>query len=232
MLVEHPNGTLFVTGYGGPAPVLWRSADRGATWVAVNVGTEAAGAVGNSDVDLAVAPDGTLYFAAMSFDRVKFEGTRIHVGSSRDAGATWSWTELSTTRYDDRPWVDVTPDGVAHMIWNDGSGVAYAVSRDRGVTWTEGRRVHPEGGSSHLAVAPSGEIAVRISPVSASANVHHPGADLVAVSTDGGASWTKRPAPGTREWTFPFREDDPMPRWVEPVAWDATGALYTLWTAT
>jgi hypothetical protein len=23
---------------------------------------------------------------------------------------------------------------------------------------------------------------------------------------------------------------DPLPRWVEPVAWDSTGALYSLWT--
>ena len=230
MLVEHPDGALFVTGYGGPAPVLWKSTDGGATWASVPVGTPADGAVGNSDVDLAVAPDGTLYFVAMTFDRTTYEGTQIAIGSSRDAGTTWSWTNLSKSRYDDRPWVEVTPDGVAHAIWNDGGGVAYAVSRDRGLTWTEQPRIHPQGGSSHLAVGPAGEIAVRITPVSASANVHHAGVDLVAVSVDGGASWTKAPAPSAREWTFPFTENDPMPRWVEPVAWDAAGALYTMWT--
>lgn len=230
MIVEHPDGSLFVTGYGSPTPALWKSADAGATWTSVNIGGAADGAVGNSDVDLAVAPDGTLYFAAMSYDRVKFEGTRIGIGSSRDAGATWTWTELSKTRYDDRPWVEVTPDGVAHVIWNDGRGVSYASSRDRGLTWKEHPRIHTAGGSSHLAVAPSGEIAVRITPVSASGNTHHKGADVVAVSSDGGLSWIRHAAPLPGEWTFPFRDDDPMPRWVEPLAWDAAGALYSLST--
>lgn len=230
MIVEHPDGTLFVTGYGERTPILYKSTDEGATWTSVAVGSTADGAVGNSDVDLAIAPDGTLYFVAMTYDRKSFEGTQISIGSSRDGGATWSWTLLSKTRYDDRPWVEVTPDGVAHAIWNDGSGVAYAVSHDRGLTWKEQPRIHDQGGSSHLAVGPAGEIAVRISPVSASGNVHHTGADLLAVSRDGGASWTKHAVPGIREWTFPFREDDPMPRWVEPVAWDADGRLYLLWT--
>src|SRR5687767_8791435 len=74
MLVEHPNGTLFVAGYGEPRPTLWKSLDRGATWSRVDVGTEAEGAAGNSDVDLAIAPDGTLYFASMTFDRAAGEG--------------------------------------------------------------------------------------------------------------------------------------------------------------
>jgi len=32
MVVEHPNGALFVAGYGEPCPTLWKSEDRGATW--------------------------------------------------------------------------------------------------------------------------------------------------------------------------------------------------------
>lgn len=232
MIAEHPAGTLFVTGYGSEQPTLWRSTDRGATWSRVNVGSAPDGAIGNSDVDLAIAADGTIYYVVMSFDRKTFEGLGIAMAVSRDAGATWSWTGLSKTRYDDRPWVEVTPDGTAHVIWNDGGGVCHAVSRDAGRTWKEQPRIHAEGGSSHLAVGPKGEIAVRITPVSASGHVLHKGVDLVAVSTDGGATWTKRAAPGTREWTYPFPMDrpDPMPRWVEPLAWDASGALYSLWT--
>src|SRR5439155_7290422 len=81
MVVEHPDGSLFVAGYGlQPRPTLWRSRDRGATWTRVDVGSEAQGAIGNSDVDLAVSRDGTLYFVNMFFDRVALEGTQIAIG--------------------------------------------------------------------------------------------------------------------------------------------------------
>ena len=231
MVVEHPSGTLFVAGYGNEStPTLFKSGDGGASWQPVDVGTQADGALGNSDVDLAVAPDGTLYFASMTYDRKVLEGVRIAIGVSADVGRTWRWSLLSQTRFDDRPWVEVTPDGVAHVIWNDGDGVCHAVSRDRGSTWTELARVHPKGGSSHLAVGPNNEVAVRIVPLSASGNRFDPGVDLIAVSTDHGTSWRKEPAPGERTWVA---MDDPrseqQPRWVEPLAWDARGALYSMW---
>lgn len=170
-VVEHPDGTLFVAGYGGPwansrregmatlgaiRSRLWRSRDHGATWSRVDLGPQAAGAVGNSDVDLAVAPDGTLYFATMTYDNTVGEGRQIAVGASRDGGATWAWTVLSRHRFDDRPWVKVAPDGTAHVIWNDGRGVQHAMSHDQGTTWTAPVRVSARGGSSHLAVGPGG----------------------------------------------------------------------------
>ena len=230
MVVEHPNGTLFVAGYGQPGPKLWKSGDRGRSWRRVAVGTEADGAVGNSDVDLAVGPDGTLYFITMGYDRTRFEGTHIAIGVSRDVGTTWTWTRLSTDRFDDRPWVEVAPDGTAHAIWNDGSGVSYAISSDTGRTWREQPKIHSSGGSSHLAVGPAGEIAVRIVPLSASGNKIDRETDLVAVSVDGGATWQKHPPPGTRAWGFPLGNPKDLPRWVEPVAFDSLGRLYSLWS--
>jgi hypothetical protein len=229
MLVRHPNGTLFVSGYGPPSPPLWQSRDQGRTWTPVDVGSEAKGATGNSDVDLAVAPDGTLYFASMTYDRQVNEGTGIAMGASPDGGATWTWTALSRTRFDDRPWVEVAPDGTAHVIWNDGQGVRHALSRDRGHTWTEIGRVSTQGGSSHLAIGPDGELAVRVVPYSASGNTTHAGVDLVALSSDGGATWRNVPAPGQREWE-PIDDAKAFPRWVEPLAWDAQGTLYALWS--
>ena len=228
MVVQHPNGTLFVAGYGSPRPTLWKSADHGATWSRVDVGTEADGAVGNSDVDLAVATDGTLYFASMLFDRTTFEGRQIAIGVSTDAGSTWRWTTLSQQRFDDRPWVEVAPDGTTHVIWNDGSGVSHVSSRDRGATWTRPARIHDKGGSSHLAVGPSGEVAVRITPASASGNKFDEGVELIAVSTDGGVAWQKHRAPGERDWSPEFMSDA-TPRWVEPIAWDDAGRLYSFW---
>jgi len=242
-ILEHPDGTLFVAGYGEPLPTLWKSRDRGATWVHVNVGMEGDGAIGNSDVDLAVAPDGTLYFVTMGFDRKALEGTHISIGVTRDVGATWSWTLLSKTRFDDRPWVDVAPDGTVHVIWNDGSGICYAVSNDRGRTWSERPRIHSSGGSSHLTVGPRGEIAVRVTPFSSSLinskEEINEAVDLVAVSTDAGRTWNKHVAPGHRDWSraafeavpaYARHDRVPPPRYVETLAWDARGALYSVWT--
>ena len=235
-IVEHPDGTLFVSGYGGlppffrlqQVPRLWKSTDHGATWTRVNVGSEADGALANSDVSLAVASDGTLYFATMEFDNEAREGKHVVIGVSKDAGTTWHWTMLSKKRFDDRPWVAVAPDGTAHVIWNDGSGVYHSLSRDRGATWSIPQSIHLEGGSSHLAVGPNGQVAVRIVPASASGNKFSAGVDVIAVSIDGGTTWQKRPAPGQRHWAL--HAEAAIPRWVEPLAWDSQGCLYYLWT--
>jgi hypothetical protein len=104
------------------------------------------------------------------------------------------------------------------------------VSTDDGQTWKERDRVNPQGCSSHLAVGPKGEVAVRITPLSASGNQYDEGVELIAVSIDGGNSWVRHEAPGTRDWDPTFREATQVPRWVEPVAWDGDGALYYLWS--
>ncbi len=236
MIVQDSNGTLFVAGYpfrqAHAVPQLWVSRDRGATWTRVHLGTAATGAVGNSDVDLAIGPMGTVYMVVMDFDRSTEEGRGIAVGVSRDEGATWSWTTLSRARFDDRPWVGVGPDGTAHVIWNDGRGVLHSVSTDGGRTWTERARISTRGGSSHLAIGPNGAIAVRITPASASYNRLDAGVDFVAISTDGGTTWKRHAPPARPRWAPLAGETTSrtIPRWVEPMAWDATGRLYELWT--
>jgi hypothetical protein len=223
MVVEAPDGALFVSGYGAGRPTLWKSIDHGAIWKLVDVGTAESGAVGNSDVDLAMALDGTLFYVNMTFDPKKMEGTRIAVGVSQDSGAHWRWRTLSENRFDDRPWVAVASDGTAHVIWNDGSGVLHSTSRDAGATWTQ------PGGSSHLAVGPNREVAVRVAPSSASGGKFDPGIDLIVVSTDGGTTWKTHNAPGERQWSADL--DVFPPRWVEPIAWNDEGKLFYFWTS-
>jgi len=243
MVVRHGSGTLFVSGYPSQVtgtdwtapPLLWRSDDDGDTWQRVNVGSSADGAQGNSDVDLAVGPDGTVYFISMGFNRATREGTQIAVGVSHDAGANWQWHRLSDSRFADRPWISAAPHGIAHAIWNDDRGVAYSISRDSGRTWTEQPRIHDSGGSSHMAVGPGGEIAVRISPIAASANKFDGDTDLIAISRDNGDSWQKYAAPGKISWDAALSDPsatDPsaVPRWVEPLAWGPNRTLYHLWS--
>jgi hypothetical protein len=88
--------------------------------------------------------------------------------------------------------------------------------------------VHDKGGSSHLAVGPHGEVVVRIAPIAASGNELDEGVDLVAVSLDGGVTWQKTPAPGDRDWPSASNPRT-TPRWVEPLAWDSAGALFSFW---
>lgn len=239
-----PDGRLFVTGYSGSradpfgvlflgnpgldrAPPLWTSDDAGATWRRVDVGTPAEGAAGNSDVDLAQGPQGELYIIAMTFLP---PGATIAAGASLDGGATWSWSLLSAEPGADRPWVDVAPDGTVHAIWNAGR-VYHRASSDQGQSWGPPTLVSARGGSSHLAVGPQGEVVVRVSASSTSGfTPPDPGADALAVSTDGGATWTLRAVPGNRSYPDATGQGgDGIFRWVEPLAFDAAGVLYHAW---
>ena len=236
MLALHPSGALFLSGYPSQVtgqdpnskPQLWISRDSGQSFEPVDVGASP-DAAGNSDVDLAVSVDGTLYFAVMGFDRSTGQGTHISVGASDDLGETWAWNRVSETRLDDRPWVEVAPNGTAHLVWNDGEGVAHATSSDRGKSWQEQDRVHNQGGSSHFAIGPQGELAVRLTPMSASGNRFHKDVEHMAIKPSPDQPWVLRPVPGVREWPRTFADPTKVPRWVEPIAWDGNGTLFALW---
>ena len=240
MLAEHPNGDLYVTGYmnATESPQLWKSTDSGKTWTSVDVGTKDQGADGNSDVDLVIDEEGNIYFLTMryttfpedttGFDWSSIKGEHIAVGISRDEGSNWEWTYLSQNDYDDRTWIEIASDGSAHVIWNDGKGVHYASSNDRGKSWSERRTIYPKGGSSHIAAGPNGKLAVRVGPLSASGFVFYEGLDLILLSMDYGATWNEVQLPGERVWSSEFGQG--TPRWVEPISWDEKGSLHYLWS--
>ena len=98
---------------GDPAgsALVFSSPDGGRTWRKHDPGLRPGG-----DVWVEVLPDGTALFSALA--PAGEEGSAVHVFRSADGGGTWSWHALSRDRFDDRPWIDVSPDGVAHAIWN------------------------------------------------------------------------------------------------------------------
>ena len=154
-------------------------------------------------------------------------GGGVSIGVSHDVGRTWQWTALSRNQHDDRPWIAVDGNGTAHIVWNDGEHIYHSASTDRGGSWAAPTSIYAGGGSSHMTVGPNGQVAVRITPIGAAGTVYHDHADVVAISTDGGKSWREHAVPGVRQW---LGDEASIPRWVEPLAWDASGRLYLLWT--
>ncbi len=239
MIAEHPNGSLFLTGFKNDAdvPQLWRSTDQGKNWQAVDVGTYEMGAQGNSDVDIFIDGEGTIYFLNMTFSKLMGDnkssegdtpkGKQINLGISRDGGHTWKWQAISKNDYDDRPWITASTNGDLHIIWNDGKGVHHTISKDKGETWMLRPKIHHKGGSSFLAHGSRNQLVVRVTPLSASGNIFHKGTDLAKISLDNGLTWKDIQLPGTRNWAV---EENMVPRWVEPMAFDERGNLYTLWS--
>ena len=239
MVCEHPTGTLFVTGYKNDSgsPQLWKSMDGGSSWETVNVGTEKEGAIGNSDADLFIDTKGNIYLLSMTytiipedtenFDFTTTKGERVVVGVSKDLGESWSWQTISENEYDDRPWITATTDGTLHIIWNDGKGVHHSISKDEGATWKQTADISSVGGSSFLANGYNGQLAVRVSPASASGFQMDQGVDLIKLSLDNGESWSDVNIPGNLIWSEDFSG---VPRWVEPIAWDKENRFFALWS--
>ncbi|HAA15176.1 MAG TPA: hypothetical protein DCE41_27160 [Cytophagales bacterium] len=232
MVQQHPNGDLFLSGYSIPSPFMYRSSDHGRTWTEIDLNLPEDGPVGNSDIDIKIGADGTVYLLQMYFDLEVFEGKLVNIGVGRNNGTDWTWSSISMERFDDRPWLEIDPEGTLHVIWNDGAGVKYARSNDGGITWVRQPLIYPSGGSSHFTSGPNGELIARISPFSASGWVlEENGPDFMALSLDRGNTWKIKEVPGLRVWNQVFGAFDGLiPRWVEPMAFDAAGDLYYFWS--
>ena len=222
MIVQHPDGSLYIGGYVYPKYVaLYHSRDLGSTWQKIDLKNENIPELGNSDIDLTIAPNGSVHMAAMHWG--DFEGAGISVVSSRNGTDTWSWNRISQSSGDDRPWIRATPDGTLHLIWNNRKGINYVRSSDNGESWERQPIIYPEGTSSHFAAGPNGELAVRITPRTRTEAPEDPSKDYVAVSLDGGNSWSFNQVPGDRS-------SKSIHRHVEPIAWDVEGTLYYAWS--
>lgn len=246
-IVQAPDGAIFVAGFWGfgrhterpgtlqniaQGPLVWKSEDGGSTWRRFEPGLPADGAWSNSDLDLAVAPDGTLYMAALTYySPPSAPGVpvpalpadpattlTVSVGVTEDGGATWRWTRLDEGGARSHPWVQVDPEGTAHVVWGDGMGVRHVASADKGATWRDEPRVVDDGEAGGFGAAPDGTLAVRVAPIGARDPAR---ADGVAVRAPGG-SWQFRAVPGDRS-------GDDAPHGFDPVAYDAANILYFAW---
>lgn len=243
---EAPDGTLYVAAFWGQyrfpehlpgssqnalsVPLVWKSTDGGKQWSRVNPGLPLQGALGNSDVDLAVDSRGTVYLASTVYWR---QGTTLFLGATQDGGASWRWSLLDRGPSAFRPWLDVGPDDRPRVVWGH-RGIHQAYSSDRGATWTEGALVYPRGSPGGFDVGPEGNLAVRVIPlegVSALDSAVVREADGVAVSRDDGATWRFQKLPGNRSWADTAGQGgDGVPRAFDPIVFDARGDLYALWT--
>lgn len=242
-IVETTDGALYVAGFWGfgratehrgsttnllQGPLVWTSADAGATWRRIDPGFPYQGAIGNSDLDLATDGQGSVYLASLSYyspptlpvapppEADVASTLSVVVGATHDAGETWRWTLLDAGSSRSHPWVAAAPDGRIHVVWGDGLGIRHVVSQDRGFSWEDAGRVHDAGEAGGLVVAPGGALAVRVTPLGSP----NP-ADGVAVSEDGGATWALRELPGDRTGE---------PQGFGSVAFDASGALWAAWS--
>lgn len=243
-ILEAPDGSLYVAGFWGFArhteyrgspqniaqgPLVWKSSDGGSTWRRLSPGTPLDGAVSNSDLDLAVDPQGGLYLAALSYYSLPVPVAppvdpattlTVVVGATLDGGATWKWTRLDQGSDRSHPWVAVASDGRVHVVWGDGQGIRHMESPDRGASWRSATRIHASASeASGVVAAPNATLAVRTTSLSKPLG---PNDDGAAVSTDGGSTWTHRNVPGNRAAS--------TPRGFDAIAFDAAGRLYFAWT--
>ncbi|HEV8361405.1 MAG TPA: sialidase family protein [Candidatus Thermoplasmatota archaeon] len=241
-IVALPDGGLIVAGYWGPvryaealpplgaalqAPLLWRSDDAGATWQRLDPGLPSDRALGNSDISLAAAADGTLYVGSLTFNN---PANTLVAGASADGGRTWTWSLLQQGPLVDRPWMRVAPGGIAHVVWNDGRAIHHAFSADRGRSWPRAPDLAVEGGDGGFDVGPGGELAVRVVPLRGGGLAPPGSVDGVAVSRDAGATWQLRELPGNRAWpSATGAGGDGTPRAWDPVAFDGGGQLWAAW---
>lgn len=195
-----PGGTLLVTNYLD----LYRSTDGGANWSKAEEPFDDHG-----DSDLLVTPDGTRHYVGMGLPGKEGPGLPYHRKPGPDA--TWSEERGLQAQGEktDRPWMNHGA-GLMALAWNNyGVGENYVrVSADVGETWSDAMALpgefHHHNGEPVVtdAVAPGGPVpSVGVEQSPRDASIYVPQGERnqlsLAVSSDGGTSWTRLGGPST-----------------------------------
>ena len=166
-----------------------------------------------SDPWVDIAPDGTAYFAALSFNRSN-AGTAEFVSVSTTGGRSWE-RPIAVIREnipdvsDERPSVtaDPTRAHTAYLVWarhrsapasTAAGAIFFSRSSDGGQHWSAARAIYEtaigmQTSANQIVVTPNGELVNVFNELKQEAGSKHPRHDRIAAirSTDGGASWSQ-----------------------------------------
>lgn len=203
-----PDGTTYVLAVAadvpdlGTANLVWRGDGNATRWTSLGpVNADR----GSEDGDIAVRADGSVWAATLWL-----ECTTVAV--SRDQGSTWSDGQdacgagpVGQRTWYDRPWLATTADATylsylltPPLVATTPVGSAIARSAD-GESWASALSGLPPGFVPGRLASDGVRLALAMAPAAASPDPSAPGASLghlgvtMAVSADGGASWTYHP---------------------------------------
>ena len=125
-----PDGTIYVTGATGLAigavppsiSAVYRSDDGGVSWILTPAGLRAL-AIGGGDIDLVVAPSGTIATTDLWLGNSS-------VAVSSDKGQSWLAQPLQGVPVQDRQWLAATPSGFYHVVHQLPTGDVVSFSQD------------------------------------------------------------------------------------------------------
>lgn len=235
-LVVDPDGRVFVaapTGLGNAAVGLsgqfWRSTDGGASFEHLE-GLGALGlygpSIGGGDSDIAADAQGNLYAIDLWLGNTGFL-------TSQDHGDAWLRGSPVTflTPGNDRQWIDVNQatGEVVIAVNSFSTGLWVIKSQNAGLTFDTQTLAVPHADRGGC-ICPPGVLAVD----EATGNIYlpyyvNPQGVGIAVSTDGGSSFTAYNVPSTEAAHLPDEDAGELGGAFTAVAHDTAGNLYLVW---